>query len=255
MPSSQALGVSSRQWESRPEELPRWIWLGIPIGFLMFQAAIGASDEQLYRRWFVGETGLVENLTVLVLGAGVFWGCRAYSAASVREMAPLRAWLILLSCSCVYFAGEELSWGQHLVGWRTPALWEQINDQQETNLHNTSALFDQWPRTMLTIAALGAAVTPLWSRLAMARQAGLSRLSWYVPTVACVPVCLLAVSLTLPAKLGLPGLVRVNPGELKELYLAGFLSVYLGSVAHWLRSAPALKDSQSSPGPQLRNAA
>ena len=38
---------------------------------------------------------------------------------------------------CFLFVGlEELSWGQHLLGWHSPSFFETYNSQQETTLHN-----------------------------------------------------------------------------------------------------------------------
>ena len=38
---------------------------------------------------------------------------------------------------CFLFVGlEELSWGQHLLGWNSPGFFEAYNSQQETTLHN-----------------------------------------------------------------------------------------------------------------------
>ncbi|MGK7876172.1 MAG: hypothetical protein AB4426_23610 [Xenococcaceae cyanobacterium] len=38
---------------------------------------------------------------------------------------------------CFLFVGlEELSWGQHLLGWRSPGFFEAYNSQKETTLHN-----------------------------------------------------------------------------------------------------------------------
>jgi hypothetical protein len=33
--------------------------------------------------------------------------------------------------------GEEISWGQRLIGWDTPQLFIEINKQNETNIHNS----------------------------------------------------------------------------------------------------------------------
>src|SRR3546814_4167282 len=51
-------------------------------------------------------------------------------------------------------AGEEASWGQHYAGWLTPDNWQALNDQGETNLHNTSSWLDQKPRTLLEIGVI-----------------------------------------------------------------------------------------------------
>ncbi len=230
------------------EDLPRLAWLWLPIGFLAVQGIAGAIDEQIYRRWFCGEWGLVENLTVVTLLAGIVWGCRVLRRPVVCEQPRRRLFIVLIIAGCVYFAGEELSWGQHLAGWQTPEFWQRVNDQQETNLHNTSALFDQWPRTLLTLAALAAMMMPLVSRIGGDKLESFSDLRWYTPTAVCWPVCLAAIGITFPEKLGLPTLARVNPGELKELYLAGFLAVYLGSLE---RRSRAVETSGAGDLPQI----
>jgi hypothetical protein len=38
-------------------------------------------------------------------------------------------------------AGEEMSWGQHLFGWKAPEAITKVNVQGETNLHNLSGYF------------------------------------------------------------------------------------------------------------------
>ena len=53
---------------------------------------------------------------------------------------------IIGALSCLYIAGEEMSWGQHFFHWNTPEYWAEVNRQEETNLHNTYAIFEKWPR-------------------------------------------------------------------------------------------------------------
>jgi hypothetical protein len=53
--------------------------------------------------------------------------------------------------SCLYIAGEEASWGQHFFHWNTPDYWAMINRQEETNLHNTYAIFEKTPRSILEV--------------------------------------------------------------------------------------------------------
>ena len=50
-----------------------------------------------------------------------------------------------------YFFFEEISWGQHFFHWETPNYFSEINHQNETNFHNTSNLFNELPRSLLTI--------------------------------------------------------------------------------------------------------
>ena len=52
----------------------------------------------------------------------------------------------LLAFVTVVLAGEELSWGQRIFSWATPAGFAAANDQRETNVHNMATyLFqDTW---------------------------------------------------------------------------------------------------------------
>ncbi len=36
----------------------------------------------------------------------------------------------------LFIGFEEISWGQRIFGWKTPDVWKEINEQNETNLHN-----------------------------------------------------------------------------------------------------------------------
>ena len=47
-----------------------------------------------------------------------------------------RATLVLAGLAFVVAAGEEISWGQRLIGFETPEALLEVNDQDEFNLHN-----------------------------------------------------------------------------------------------------------------------
>ncbi len=48
----------------------------------------------------------------------------------------MRSWFLFAALTCVVFAGEELSWGQRLLGFETPAPLRELNEQDELSLHN-----------------------------------------------------------------------------------------------------------------------
>src|SRR3546814_4054045 len=84
-------------------------------------------------------------------------------------------------------AGEEASWGQHYAGWLTPENWQALNDQGETNLHNTSSWLDQKPRTLLEIGVIvGGILIPLLALRRPALREG--RFALFLPPLACLPV-------------------------------------------------------------------
>lgn len=220
------------------QELPRWAWLWFPPLLLVPLYAARVLDPVLYRRVFVGELGLVELATpgIALLGAG--FGIAALRRSARLPGPPMRAWLLLVTLGCVYFAGEELSWGQHLVGWQTPASLDGLNDQGETNIHNVSSWFDQKPRLLLELWVLVGGVV-LGSRrwLFGARHAG-----WFWPSPLCLPCAALAILVRVPERLkkwldleALPYEIRFS--EVQEYYFALFLALYLAALARRLRSA------------------
>ena len=51
----------------------------------------------------------------------------------------------------IYYLGEEISWGQHILKWKSPNIFVELNHQKETNLHNISNLFNEIPRSIVLI--------------------------------------------------------------------------------------------------------
>ncbi len=55
-----------------------------------------------------------------------------------------KSWRILFALSAIVLfvlAGEEISWGQRIIGIETPEALKEINEQDETTLHNVSFIF------------------------------------------------------------------------------------------------------------------
>ena len=146
---------------------------------------------------------------------------------------PLRvAWCVLLALGAIYWAGEEASWGQHFFGWSTPDGWVGVNDQQETNLHNTSHLLDQLPRAILRIGIIVAGLIGPWLILHRPRWQPQRFLFAAVP-LAGVPLAALVLAMEplFVFKQGFENLfdttvVGVRVGEIDELYVAWYLVLY-----------------------------
>jgi hypothetical protein len=237
-------------------ELPIWLWLWLPLALLAGVAASHFLGRDVYTKVVFSEWGIVENVTVLFLIVAVVGGVRLLVARQLPDRL-LDLWIAMLTLGCFYFAGEEASWGQHLFGWTTPDGWAAVNDQQETNIHNMmgTGLFDQVPRTALAIIALvGGVVIPILRR----RQASNNATFWnlhplFWATLVCTPSALLAVTVSVPGKVlgklgaDVPHLLRVFPGEVKELYLAMFLMLYLLSLTKRLQTHSAGTISIATP--------
>ena len=58
-----------------------------------------------------------------------------------KSWTSLAKQLVYLGLAALFFfgAGEEISWGQRILGFETPQPLSQVNKQEEFNLHNLSA--------------------------------------------------------------------------------------------------------------------
>lgn len=204
------------------------LYHGLPLLVILFPLvwyAIVGSD------WLLkGEAGIIENMTVLFLVVAI--GFNISSLARSRRLALsgfLNTWLFMLIIGAAYFALEEISYGQHMFGWGTGETWKELNDQEETNLHNVHALFDQVPRALLTLGILiGGVILPLYRHFRDIRLDESSRFYWQWPTLDCVTIGLLVI-LIRPI-LSVFETEAINTGEMKENLFALFILLYCVSL-------------------------
>ena len=225
-----------------PEQLPRWLWLWFPPVLVFLLVPIKIVSPEFYASWMDGELGLIELATPLISLAGAVVGIKLMRKAAALPTRRLRLWMLLMTLSCIYFAGEELSWGQHLFGWGTPEHLEAVNDQEETNLHNISSWFDQKPRLILELWVLIGGV--LWPLRCLTVRGGASQSSgesdWFLPTIELLPTALLAIIVRLPERIKSLFEIEQLPLEFRfsepqEYYFALFLLIYLASVHRRLK--------------------
>jgi hypothetical protein len=218
-------------------ELPQWLWLWFPPLILVLAAALRGYDDALYRAWIESEQGLVENLTALVLIPAIGFGLVAFRRRGALPAWWLGPWLLLLVAGSVYIALEELSWGQQWFGWATPDWAAAVNDQGETNLHNTSSWLDQKPRSLFLVwvVVAGLVVPYLARRKGWSFDPRRDWRHWFWPSPIVVPTACLAVLIRIPDYLGeafatlAPYLLVFRYAEYQEYFYALFLLLYLGS--------------------------
>ena len=182
-------------------------------------------------RMLRGEYGIVENMTVLFLVVAIGFCISSLSRANRLALSGFfRAWLFVLIIGTAYFALEELSYGQHMLGWGTAETWKELNDQDETNLHNVHAMFDQVPRALLTLGILiGGVILPLYRYFRNIRlddQA--NRFYWQLPTLDCVTIGLLVILIRPIMSVAEIGIIDI--GEIKENLFALFILLYCVSI-------------------------
>lgn len=127
-------------------------------GFVLL-LAIAREDTYLD---LMQEDGWAEWSTFLAFAIA---GALALRGLFERQRARLdRLALLGLALFSVFVAGEEISWGQRLLGFVPPKLFLERNYQQETNLHNLlKDVFDTRWQVMSIALAYGVAA-PLAAR-------------------------------------------------------------------------------------------
>jgi hypothetical protein len=133
------------------------------------------------------EDRAVEWATVaLFLVAGVV---RCYHGIRTR-----RVFDTLVGLFCLVVAGEEISWGQRLIGFTPPAVFLEHNTQQEANVHNFADIFGR-PKWTLMIALAGyGLLLPALARAGPMRRL-LDRLGATASPLGLTPWFLAAVAL------------------------------------------------------------
>ena len=147
----------------------------------------------------------------------------------------------IAALTCLYTAGEEMSWGQHFFHWNTPEYWALVNRQNETNLHNTYAIFEKYPRAILEIGmVVGGILIPIAAAFAPRIRA--NRLSLFLPPAALMPTAIMAMAIKLADLLfqkDYVGELMQRPSETIESYLYFFILAYLIVFSRRIREIEA----------------
>ncbi|MCI0801573.1 MAG: hypothetical protein J4N85_06275 [Chloroflexi bacterium] len=160
------------------------------FGVFVFSAVVHwALRSHLDTDWLEGEDGLSEwwSVATYLVAAGLagatYWALRATTHTKLRYL--------YLFLAVVFFLGamEEISWGQRLFGWGTPAALGSINFQDETTIHNVNFANNVIFEALFWGSALGMAAG-LWRLTANLR--GLSdRMRLVLPSLTMAPALLM----------------------------------------------------------------
>ncbi len=248
---------------TRQRDVHAVFWLGLPLASLAIKFLVPLAGERRWEAFMTSELGFVENATALLLLPAVVVSLLLFRRR--RQFPRGYGWLLLLlAVAALFFAGEEISWGQHYFGWETPQTIAEVNRQQEFNIHNTYSkyggnLLNNIPRQLLNVGMILIVVLPLASAVMQHRQARGNRGNgwlwrlhdkardrksiwyWLLPNYRLIPTALLALLLRVPSKL--PSLFPQTPrdgylslallraaGEFKEYAFAMAILIYVLSV-------------------------
>lgn len=139
---------------------------GVLIGVLVVLGVALAGPEWVPHS-LTREDGPIEFASFA--GFVVASGCAFWAAHRLRDERRLALAAVALGAVLFVAAGEEISWGQRLLGLETPELLVDGNRQDELNLHNLDGLQDKAVFAQLAVALAGA-MLPLvdhrrWARV------------------------------------------------------------------------------------------
>ena len=225
-------------------ELPLGWRLAFPPLLLFVTVACKVwVPPDFYSEYIESEQGLIELATASFAFAASWLALRGAQLAKGQLPNHQWVWFVLVALGCFYIGGEEISWGQQLLHWKTPEAIDVLNRQHETNLHNMSTWFNEKPRILVELSVLVGGVLMPTARLLrgkrLTRQDGFAY--WFWPTNALLLTGLLAILVLVPKRYeqatGVPLLpVNVRWSELQEYYFALFLWLYGWSALRRLRS-------------------
>ena len=201
-------------------------WLWIPVVALAVQLMLEAFADPASLPAMHSESGPHELLQFLIITAAFL-----ISATMLLKAYKYSPWLgvwVGIACVCsLYVAGEEMSWGQHILEWNTPEYWMALNDQGETNFHNTSSWLDQKPRVLLEIGVvIGGLLIPFFMKLMPAllpQRFTMIYPTWHVSVTAGIFLLLKITDKMEDVDVKI--FERVS--EVQELYLFYFVLLYL----------------------------
>ena len=99
---------------------------------ILFFGYIAVAHHPIYG-FLTRPEGAVEFLTFV---AFLLAGIALFAAAlATRRLLP-RCVYVFVGIALLFFAGEEISWGQHIIGFATPNFLAGLNFQGEFNIHN-----------------------------------------------------------------------------------------------------------------------
>ena len=218
---------------------PRWLTVFVPsiVYPVIFAAAFVALPFYLFMQ---NKEGAIEYLAVLALVYGIVHA--VILLVRYRRVLPARllvAWFGIATAGMIVFAGEEISWGQHLGLFDSEDLPEavlSVNDQQELNFHNMTNVLDQGPTNAVVVGVFVAfVVLPLYQKRKGETMGIDDPGYWFWPTRAGFIAALGVLIIPFPKRIyewttGEDGANTLRHSEIHEFYIALLMTIYMVDV-------------------------
>jgi len=124
------------QLASTPIPAPLIGGLVLVLGVVAYGLILLRQDLQAFHIW-IREDGLAEWLTFVELSImSIYSFAVSFSFHHCSETKPARRVWFFLGLLFLFGAMEEISWGQRILGIKSPEWFMRHNRQGETNIHN-----------------------------------------------------------------------------------------------------------------------
>ena len=175
------LHAGALAWGTREREVLEILVL--PLLIVFGGAAIALFGKPAYKL-VTQEDGIAEWCQVFFYALAL--GSCAVITWRLRRSGRLFVLYAIVCVGLFFLLGEELSWGQRLVGWETPESLIASNKQGETNIHNLNTLGTGFKWMQLLIGTYGG-LLPLWFHDSAALDRSRRLEPWIIPHVTLVP--------------------------------------------------------------------
>lgn len=206
------------------------IWAAPLLAPVLILLAWSAGPEA-FNIWVSSDTSVYEHAVGFVLLLSLLMGVYIMLTRDLKPFPGLRPWLIAWCLGVGYFLGEDMNWGQHLLGWQAEGFFAS-NKEAETNLHNMSPWFNQKPRILVQAWVLVVGfLVPLgwrWPQRATAKFVPAQlwpgrRTMWLALGASVIPVLEWIVrAVAGPDQGGIP----IRFSEVQEFFFAWFFMLY-----------------------------
>lgn len=211
-----------------------FLWWGIPLLLMISQILCEILLPNAVKPAFFSEEGPHEKFQALIAFFAFIYAVRLLC---VVKGVWLKIWFGIAAFGTLYIAGEEISWGQTYLHWMTPESWGMINDQDETNLHNTSDWLDQKPKILLEIGVLvGGIIIPAlarWKPEKLPLKFAIIYPSWQTSVSAGIALSLKIID-TIQDRVDAHLFWRIS--EVLEIFVYYFVLIYL--IEMWQKFKP-----------------
>ncbi len=131
----------------------------VPLVVALTGMLMAGLDRKLYFR-LTAEDGVVEDLQVIFLTIAFLLSLRLVQKLREAGHPGFALFYACMSAGILFVVGEELDWGQRMIGWATPAALNAVNAEHATNLHEIPGANELFKGIKLFIGACGT-VLPL----------------------------------------------------------------------------------------------